>query len=61
MKTTTRRNLRIHLASLLLECKQTDEPLLILSTTKQANPMIVISQRKYDEMQTKLDKQGEGE
>ena len=53
MKTTTRRDLRTHLASLLLDCKKTGEPLLILSTTKQANPMIVISQRKYDELTSK--------
>lgn len=58
MKTTTRRNLERNMAKLLAEHGASNEPLLILSTTKQANPMIVISQRKYDEMQAKLDKQG---
>ena len=53
MKTTTRRNLERNMAKVLAEHGESNEPLLILSTTKQANPMIVISQRKYDELTSK--------
>ena len=53
MITTTRSNLIKNLTPLLAEHGKSGAPLLVLSTQKQANPMIVISQAKYNELMEK--------
>ena len=52
MKTTTRRNLERNMAKVLAEHDLSGVPLLILSPGNK-HPMIVISQRKYDELASK--------
>ena len=54
MRIVKREYLKINLASVLAECKETSEPVLVMSTTKQDNPMVIISKAQYDMMINKI-------
>ena len=58
MKVIKREYLKLNLASVLAECKETSNPVLITSTTKQDNPMVLITQIQYDMMLSGLDNKG---